>query len=226
MTPLSDFTIPAKSAKEITVTITVPKTAQAGGYYGAIRFAPASPAGSKSVNLNASVASLILMTVPGPTTEKVTMTNFDIQQKGETASNFRSPDNLSVLLRFKNEGNIQEGPFGQVYVKKGDKVVYTYSFNQQTPKEVVLPDSARKWSVPLKNIEKFGKYKIGGSFSYGASGQAIEIEKTIWIVPTAYIIGAIVAVVLLVLMIVGLIMLIKSRKSRKSSHRGGNYRRY
>src|SRR5207302_902165 len=110
------------------------KTAQAGGYFGAIRFAPASGSGAKNVNLSASVASLILMTVPGPATEQLNLTNFDVQQNGSVGSNFRTPEDISLLLRFENKGNLQEAPFGQIYVQKGKKVVYTYNFNQADPK--------------------------------------------------------------------------------------------
>lgn len=215
MVPLQDVTIAPGETKEIPVTITVPKTAQAGGYYGAVRFAPANPDGSAQVNLNASAASLILMTVPGDLVEKLSMTAFDVQQNGESKSNFRSPDNLNVLMRFENKGNVQVSPFGQIYVKKDNKVLYTHNFNQNDPKETILPDSARRWEVPIKNIGKFGKYTVGASLSYGTNGgQAIEVEKTIWIVPTSYILMAIGGLLLLIAIIVGIVWSLRAYKRR------------
>ena len=221
MVPLQNVTIPAGATQEVDVNIEVPKTAQAGGYFGAIRFAPATPGGNTSVALGASVASLILMTAPGPTVEQLTLTDFDVQQNGGTASNFRTPDNLSLFMRFLNKGNLQEAPFGQVYVQKGKKVVYTYNFNEAQPQDEILPDSARRWMIPIKGMGKFGKYVVGATLSYGSKGQSIDITKTVWIIPTGYIIATVVIVVLLVILIAGSWLFLKSYKRRilRSSRR-------
>lgn len=214
MVPLQNITVAAGATQQVDVSITVPKTAQAGGYFGAIRFAPAAADGSKSVNLSASVASLILLTVPGPTTEQLTMTNFDIQQNGGTATNFRTPDNLALLLRFQNKGNIQEAPFGQIYVQKGGKTVYSYNFNNTDPKQQILPDSARRWIVPLKGFGKFGKYTVGATLGYGTKGQSIEIKKTVWIIPTAYILTIVGIIAFLIIVGVGSYLFLKSYKRK------------
>jgi hypothetical protein len=224
MIPLSNFTVAPNSTKEIDVTITVPKSGQAGGYFGAVRFAPATQGGGSNVNLSASVASLILMTVPGPTVEQLALTDFDVQQNGSVATNFRNPQNLSLLMRFQNKGNLQEAPFGQVYIQKGKKVLYRYNFNQTDPKDEVLPDSARKWTIPLKNLGKFGKYTVGGVFTYGTNTQqSINITKTIWIIPSTYIIGGIAAIVVLILIIVGIWLFLRGYKRRVL--RSSSYRR-
>ena len=215
MVPMKNVTIPAKEMKTVTLTIRVPGDAKAGGYYGAVRFAPVAEDGSKSVNLNASAASLVLMTVPGKLTEELNLTNFDLKQNGKPASGFlTSPDNLGLALRFENKGNVQVAPFGQVYVKEGDKVIYTHDFNQSDPRDMVLPDSARRWDVPLDKLGKFGKYTIGATFTYGTTNKSIEVTKTIWIVPMAYIIGAIVGLLVLIALIVGLWLFLRGYKKR------------
>jgi len=220
MVPLQNITIAAGSTSDVSMHITVPKTAQAGGYYGALRFAPAG-SGGQAVNLSASVASLVLLTVPGPVVEQLTLTNFDIQQNGGTATNFRTPNNLGLLVRFLNKGNLQEGPFGQINVQKGTKVVYKYDFNQDMPRQVILPDSARRWDVPVKNLGKFGKYTVSGTFGYGTKGTTINIQKTVWIVPTAYIMGIVGTVVVVGGVVAGLFMFLRSYKRRilRSSRR-------
>lgn len=226
MVPLKTITVPANSSQNVDVTIAVPKTAQAGGYYGALRFAPLTASGDQSVNLGASVASLILMTVPGPTTEKLLMTNFDIQQNGDTAGSFRTPDNINLFLRFKNEGNVQLAPFGQIYVKKGDKVLYKSDFNVEDPKQVVLPDSARRWeNIPLKGFGKFGKYTVGATFGYGTKGQNIEVEKTVWIIPSTYIVGGLIAIGILIALIVFIVLFLKGYKKRVLRGSRGKRRR-
>ena len=219
MIPLSSITVPAGATSTVTVTIKVPKTAQAGGYFGAIRFVPVSSNGQLAIGTN--VASLILLTIPGPTVEQLTLSNFDVQQNGGTASNFRTPSDLSLLVRFENKGNLQEAPFGQIYVQKGKKVTYKYNFNQEDPKAEILPDSARRWTVPIKGMGKFGKYTVGATFTYGTKGQAIQISKTIWIVPTIYIIAIVIIVLLLILIFGGGYWFLKSYKRRilRSSRR-------
>lgn len=221
MIPLQNITVPANGSTEVDVQITVPVSAQAGGYFGAIRFAPASSDGSKSVNIGTSVASLILLTVPGPTTEQLLLTNFNVQQNGGTASNFRTPDNLSLLLRFQNRGNVQLAPYGQIYVQKGKKIVYKYNFNDTNPRAEILPDSARRWTIPLKNFGKFGKYTVNATFGYGTKGQNIEITKTVWIIPTTYIIAAVVGLLALIVIVGGSYMFLRSykRKILRSSRR-------
>jgi hypothetical protein len=223
MVPLPVVTVGPGQTQTVSVNITVPKTAQAGGYFGAIRFAPASLTGPSGTgaSVGESVASLILLTVPGPTVEQLTLTNFDVQQNGGTASNFRTPNNLTVLARFQNKGNLQEAPFGQVYVQKGKKVVYSYNFNQDQPHQMVLPDSARRWTIPLKGLGKFGKYTVGATFTYGTKGQSIEITKTVWIVPTIIIASIVGAVIILAAIAGGLYMFLRSykRKILRSSRR-------
>ena len=161
------------------------------------------------------------MTVPGPTVEQMTLTNFDVQQNGGTATNFRTPKDLVLLLRFQNKGNLQEAPFGQINVQKGKKVVYTSNFNQENPKSEVLPDSARRWQVPLKNLGKFGKYTVSGTFSYGTKGQTINIQKTVWIIPSTYILAIVIAVVVIAAIIGGSWMFLRNYKRRilRSSRR-------
>jgi len=214
MTPIPNVTVEAGASKQVDVTVTVAKNAQAGGYYGALRFAPADGNGNASVNLNGSVSSLILLTVPGDLVENLSLTNFDVQQKGSVGSNFRSSKDLSLALRFQSTGNVHVAPFGQINVLKGDEVVYKVDFNNIDPKANVLPDSARKWDIPLEKLGKFGKYKIVGNFTYGTSSQAIEVEKTIWIVPTLYLIAAGSALIGLIALIVFIRLFLKSYKKK------------
>ena len=227
MQPLSDVTIPANDSKEVEVTIVVPKDAQPGGYFGALRLAPTRPDGGGQVNLNASVASLILMTVPGPAIEKISLTDFAVLQGKKTGSLFQTPDNLQVSFRFQNQGSIQMGPIGQISVKKGGKVVYTVDFNNKPQRDMVLPDSARRWDVPLKNIDSFGHYDVVAVYTYGKNNQTIEVTRSFWVIPVAVMIGAAVGLVVLIGLVVGIVLFLRSYKRRVLSSQGrSGYRRY
>lgn len=221
LAPLKDITIPAKESKEVNVVINVPMNAQAGGYFGAVRFAPATPDGGGQVNTSASVASLILLTVTGDLTEKLDLTNFDIRQRGKTATFFGDSRDLELAVRFRNVGSIQEGPFGKVAVKQGNKVVYETDFNNTNPREVVLPDSARRWDVPLKDIGDFGYYTVSATFTYGKKNQTIQIDKSFWVIPLSFIIAAGIGLVVLIALIVALVFLIKKRR-RNSTKKSRN----
>lgn len=224
MVPLRNVKVPAKETAVITVTINVPKDAQAGGYFGALRVAPTTPDSGGQVNLSASVASIILLTVPGPTVESLKLTDFSLQQGGKAATDFRTPNDLQLTFRFENAGNIQQGPFGKISVKQGDKVVYDYDFNNKNPRDVILPDGARRWDVPLENIGDFGYYTVSATFTYGSKNQSIDVEKSFWVIPTTYIIGAIVAVVLLIGVIIWLIFFLRGHKRRKARRSAGRRR--
>lgn len=224
MTPLDNVTVPANGSTVVSVLITVPADAQAGGYYGALRFAPTTPDGGGQVNLSASVASLILLTVPGPTTQILNLTDFTLQQGSKAGTDFRSADDLKAVFRFENKGNIQLGPFGKVSVTQGDKLVYDYDFNDKNPRDVILPDGARRFEVPLQDIGDFGYYTVQATFTYGTENKTIEVERSFWVIPTAYIIGAIVAVLLLIGAVIGLIFWLKGRRKRAIRRRAGRRR--
>lgn len=222
LAPLKEFTVPPKESKEIEVVINVPMNAQAGGYFGAVRFVPTATDTGGQVNTSASVASIILLTVAGDPTEKLDLTNFDIRQRGKTATFFGDSRDLQLAIRFKNSGSIQEGPFGKVAVKQGNKVVYEADFNIKTPRDVILPDSARRWDVPLKNIGEFGYYTVSATFTYGKKNQTIQIDKSFWVIPLSVIIAAGIALLVLIALIIGLILFVKRRRrysTKKSRNR-------
>jgi hypothetical protein len=227
MKPLQNITIEANKARTVDVVISVPKDAQAGGYFGAIRFTPVGADGGGQVNLSGSVASIILVTAPGPAVEKMTITNFDIQQNGKAGSTFSTPDNLQISARFLNAGNIQLGPFGKVSVTQRDNVVYATDFNTESPRDMILPDSARRWEIPLDKIGTFGNYTVSATFTYGTKNQTIEVKKSFWVIPQTLIVAVIVGVIVLIALIAGIWFFLRHYKRRiiRNQDRGGRYRR-
>lgn len=214
MTPLKNVTIPAGEAKTIDVTITVPKDAQAGGYFGAIRFAPAHPDDGGQVNLSPSIASMILLTVPGDSVQKLVLTDFEVQQNGHNGSYFTNSDNLQTTVRFENKGNLQVGPFGKISVKKGDNVVYEADFNNKNPRDVILPDSARRWETPIKDIGGFGHYTVTATFTYGDKNQTIEASQSFWVITKAVIIAAAVVLLVVILLVVAIVLFVRKRRGK------------
>ena len=214
MQPIANVTIPAQKSVTIDVVIKVPAGTQAGGYFGAIRFAPTVPGSGGQVNLSPNAASLILLSVPGPVTEKLDLTDFRIQQSGKNGNFFGNSEGISAFIRFENKGNIQEGPFGKIIVKNFGKVVSDIDFNTVSPRDQILPDAARRWDVLLKDLGSFGYYTVSGTLTYGQKNQTIDVTTSFWIIPQIVIIIAIAALLLIIGLIVFLIFFIRNRRRR------------
>jgi hypothetical protein len=194
----------AGQEKQVTVNITMPANIAGGGYYGAVRFVPASTnQGGANVSLSGSVASLILVSVPGNVTEDLQIASFSASHGTSSGSFFTTNKDLSATVRFRNNGNVQEQPFGKILLKKGSKTLGSYEINNSDPRGNVLPDSIRRFDVPLKGIGSFGKYTLQGNFGYGNKGQLVSASTTFYVVPLALLIIVIVIVVLLLALLIG-----------------------
>jgi hypothetical protein len=84
-----------------------------------------------------------------------------------------------------------------------------YELNNVTPAANVLPDSIRKFSIPLKNVGGFGKYRVEGNFGYGSTGQLLSAGTTFYVVPKAILIGFVLLVLLLLFIVFALPKLIR-----------------
>lgn len=210
--PIPSFTLKPGQQKTIPVVIVVPAEASGGGYYGTVRFAPAGSNGvDKTVTLAGSVGSLILLKVPGDIKEQLSIASFDIRQKDAPKSLFFSNKNINAQVRFQNEGNIQEAPFGKILLKdRSNKLLGQYEINDVDPRGNVLPDSIRKFNIPLDKVGKFGMYKVVGNFGYGTNGQLLSASSTFYVIPFVLIMAFLVAVALLVFLIFGLPRLIRT----------------
>ena len=216
ITPPPVFSLNPGEEKSIPITINVPANAAGGGYYGAVRFAPAntSNAPGKQISLSGSVGTLILIKVPGNIKEQLSIAGMNVFSSQHSSNFFTSNKDLSVRVRFQNEGNIQEAPFGKVLVKdRNGKTIGTYELNAINPPGSVLPDSIRHFDVPIKT-GSFGEYKVEGNFGYGSSGQLLSAATTFYIIPTYLILIFVIVVALLALAIFGVPRLIKAYNRR------------
>src|SRR5581483_2404429 len=211
VSPIGTFMLAGGQERDVKITITIPKGVAGGGYFGAIRFLPANLDSTKNVNLAASVASLVIVTVPGPVTEQMSLASFDVRSMNTKTNELNGPSvlfthnkNLNAVVRFQNLGNIQEEPFGKILLKKGGSVLATYEINNIEPRGNVLPDSIRRFSVPLTGLSNFGKYTLEGNFGYSTKGQLLSATTNFYIVPVPAIV---IAIVVLLVIILGIFLL-------------------
>jgi hypothetical protein len=198
---IPNVTINAGESKQVKVSISIPNSAAAGGYYGAVRFSPAgSEKNNNNVTLSASVGSLILVKVPGDLKENLILDSFDVRTSEGAiggSSLFVSSNSLYAVARFKNSGNVHEQPFGKILLKRGDKILQTIEINNTDPKGNVLPDSTRRFAVKLDKVGLWGKYTVQGNFGYGSGGQLISGSTSFFVFPLVYILIGVAIVALI-----------------------------
>ena len=214
--PIPSFTLQPGQQKTVTAIIAVPADAIGGGYYGTVRFAPAGSGGNdKTVSLAGSVGSLILVRVPGDIKDQMSIASFDVRQGNSAKSLFTDKKGIKAVIRFQNEGNIQEQPFGKILLKdRSNKILAEYEINSVDPRGNVLPDSIRRFETNLDKIGNFGKYKVEGNFGYGSNGQLLSASTTFYVIPFALIAGFLVLVAVLLFLIFGLPKLIRAYNQR------------
>lgn len=204
--PIGDISLTPHQESFVNVKITIPTNTPGGGYYAAVRVAPATINATKNVTLSASVASLVLVKVPGPgLSQQVAISSFNVQKNNQAGRFFFGSNGLSAVVSFNNTGNVQEEPFGKVTVQNmSGKTILTKSINQVTPPGSVLPSSIRSFSVPLSGLGSFGKYTVSGYFGYGTSGQLLSASTVIYVVAPWIIVLIGVIIVLIIFGIWGM----------------------
>ncbi len=219
------FVIEKGTSKTFTIgiTISVPTYAEAGGYYGAIRFVPIIPTEEgRNVALTASIGTIVLVTVPGELRQQLDLVQFSAAQ-AKTARGFLVGGDVSVLTRLKNSGNIHVQPFGKVQViNMFGKTVHEYEFNQADTsgeRSSVLPDSIRKFVDDLPKEKKLlGRYTIKMNLTYtDGGGEIISANSTFWYFPTAVFYGLL--LLLLAIVVAVNYLVYRFRKKRKTTHR-------
>lgn len=201
--PIPNVTLQPNEQKTVTVSITIPKDISGGGYFGAVRFVPVTGSSGNNISLSASVASLILVRVPGNFKEQVNIASFDVRSgtNGTPRVIFTGGKGLVAEVRLNNVGDVQEQPFGKVILESGKKVLGSYELNNTDPRGNVLPDSIRMFTVNLANVGSFGKYTVLGNFGYGTNGQLVSGQTTFYVIPLGLIL-AVVAVIIIVLFLI------------------------
>jgi hypothetical protein len=202
---LPSVSLQPKERKQVNITLSVPKNAASGGYYGAVRFIPDNGPGDKNVSLNASVGSIFLITVPGNLVQQLKIESFDVTHNKEAGVLFNSGP-VSVVTRFRNFGNVHVQPFGHIEIKdfRGN-TVQTIEINNTQPRGNVLPNSVRKFENAVSQKKLFGRYTVEGSFGYGDKGELLLAKKTFYVIPYKYIAGVILLLAFLIFVLPRLI---------------------
>jgi len=168
----------------LTVNITIPSNAEAGGHYGALLFSgTASTPQSAGVAQSASAAALFLVTVEGTINESATLASFyTAPTSNDNESSFFEKTPITFVTRIKNDGNVHTQPSGHILIHDMfGNLTATLAVNDQ--KANVLPGSVRRFDMTLANSFLFGYYTADLGLSYGIHGQAITSTISFWVIP-------------------------------------------
>jgi hypothetical protein len=204
---LPDFvTINPGQSKQIPFTLKFPASLGAGSYYSAVEYRALNSANEERVNVAASAATLLFVTVPGNATEKLDLLQFGAYKDGKFKSVFnKAPD--SFAYRIKNSGNLSESPGGSIVVKNifGHIVASIDSANPRSelvllgqtrrfevcnPKSTKQEDVGKKENCKSLNI-KPGMYTAEIEMLYGQNGKPsrqIGAKSTFWYLPIWFVI--------------------------------------
>jgi hypothetical protein len=224
--PIAPITLKSKQIENLPVTITVPKNAAPGGYYGVIRFTATAPEINESgVALSASLGAMVFIRVNGDAKESMKIEEFYLSKDDDRGSFFDSIP-LMFTERVKNEGTVHEQPIGQIVITDMfGKVAVNVNVNLEGRN--VLPGTIRRFDQPLDKSAVgdrvlFGLYSAKLTMKYGASGQTVTQTIKFWIIPWKLILGAI---ILLIVLILAFRMMVKRYNERLLGSRGRSRRR-
>jgi hypothetical protein len=189
VTPQS-FTLGAGEEQEVTATVNAPSDA-AGGRFGSFVFSVKTdePTGGAAA-VSQEIASLFLVRVSGPVTEK-------LEIKSLTAPQFSEFGPVPMNVTFANSGNVHVKTFGLVNV--------TDMFGRKVADVVVsgtnvFPSAERTVTAELKNQFLFGQYKATALMYYGSANDSITSTTSFIVFPVRIVAAILVVLVLLYLM--------------------------
>jgi len=216
---LEDVKLGPEETKEVQLTIQVPEKAVSGAYYGAVRFTSVPDTDVKNdaqVSLNASVATILLVEVPGDITQKIQVNSVSVYNNAGKASSVFTSVPKQVGVEVKNIGNGFAKPFGKVLVKNmSGKQVFSYELNDTVPRGNVLPNTTRTFKNDFSGIKLPGRYTIEANVSF-AKGEILQAKTSFWYLPLWFIV---VTGVLVVALVVAAVYLYRRYISRSVSRR-------
>ena len=226
----NDVRIEAGKSANVPITISIPASQGAGSYYSAVRYIAVNPETNQQLNIAASSASLIFVTVPGEANEKVTLKQFgawESTSKDGTSGSFKklfvAKQPKELAYRIQNDGNVAESVSGTVLIKNMFGKTVKQIDDANPKKQLSLIGQTRRVQVCIKteqvksseessNTQQAcansglwpGRYTAQMSLFYGINGnttQEIQAKTDFWYLPLWFLIALGVIVLLIVLLV-------------------------
>jgi len=221
--PINSLSLAPGEVKEVPVVVSIPATADVGGYYLALMWqtntAPKSE--NTQVSISGKVGTLLILDAGGAVNESVNLLDFSLTEN----KNLFSSLPIDFLFRLQNTGNVHVKPAGRLVVKNMfGRVSDTVPINPEMRN--VLPQSIRLfdmvWGSDLKQADSFwggltnewqsfkiGKYTVYLDLEYGRTNTSITSSTiSFWILPWR---------TLSIILIVALFIILKIVAKRKKT---------
>jgi hypothetical protein len=168
------FTLKPGEAKEVVAKISVPKEA-AGGRYGSFVFSVGGgPATPGTASVAQELASLFLIRISGPVSEKLFIAEF-------SAPAFLEFGPVPFTIKFQNSGNVHVKPFGLLNITDVfGRVVKDVVVRGETN---IFPQASRVITVSYDERWLFGPYKAQAVLNYGSKNESLYATTTFFVFP-------------------------------------------
>lgn len=159
----SAFTLAPREEQKITLTMSIPEQNVGGGKYGALVVSRGSEGAPNAAGIAQEAASLFLLKVSGPVTEKLRITSLSIPS-------FLEAGPVPIQIKAENEGNVHVKAMGVISItnilgKKVEDIVI--------PPTNIFPLSTRTIEVTLDKRFLIGPYQALAIMHYGSENQSI-----------------------------------------------------
>ena len=187
--PQKTFKLNLGERARIPVTISIPKDAEPGGYYGSVLISTVrvsgqdAPVGAASSPIVARIGTLFFITVPGDIKKGGELKDFSLINKQLWYES--GPINMAIL--YENTGSVHLNPYGEIRIKNlfNEEV----GFLELEP-WFALPGSLRSREVSWNRPMLFGRYTVTASINRGYDDVVDEKTLTFWVLPWKIMGGA------------------------------------
>lgn len=212
-----EVTIKQNQSVEIPYTIKVPSNPMPGGKYAAIVIEKKNSLdqmASSGAALDDKVAYQILGKISGEELRDSEITSYSVNKP---IFWMWPNEEATFTLTFKNKGNVEFLPSGDIFVHKGEITNAFWNTNFNQDQLVILPENERSYSVtwqPQKGLIKtdksgitinldyfrIGRYLATAKVGYDQNNNRVVVDRVVsfWIIPIPLIAILLVAALLIV----------------------------
>lgn len=168
------FPLKPGETKEVISKISVPKEA-AGGHYGSFVFSVGGgQAAPGTAAVSQELASLFLIRISGPVSEKLLISEFK-------APTFLEFGPVPFTIKFTNSGNVHVKPFGLINITDiFGRVVKDVVVRGETN---IFPGASRIVTVNYDEKLLLGPYKAQAVLNFGSKNESLTATTTFFVFP-------------------------------------------
>lgn len=165
---------------EVTVTVNTPTEVQSGGYAASVVVTPASG------SIEVVSSTQVMLNVKGGLEQKAEFSVFGVND-----TVFKPGDQIEFQVEFKNTGNANLTPIGQIDLYRGEDWIGDIPLNPK--KQMVLVGATRQFDVTWNSTLGFGKYTAIATVSAENDLQVESAPASFWVLSWERVVPVVVA---------------------------------